>query len=75
MPRGRSLGESAPGNGGGAHGTSERSLKNRQVLADPTFQRERLVTLDPRAFERVSGARTGELIGLLHDWDHELGMQ
>jgi hypothetical protein len=55
--------------------TSERGLKHRHVLADPTFQRERLASLDPLAFERVSGARTPDLIGLLHDWDHELGMQ
>lgn len=53
----------------------ERDLKYRQVLADPAFQRERLATLDSRAFNRVSGARTSELIGLLHDWAHELGTQ
>lgn len=52
-----------------------KKLKHREVVADPVFQRERLATLDPRAFERVSGALTGELISLLYDWDHELGLQ
>lgn len=52
----------------------ERGLKHRQVLADPAFQRERLAMLEPRAFGRVSGACTSELIGLLYDWDHELGL-
>ncbi|MFY0525491.1 hypothetical protein ACN28I_20885 [Archangium gephyra] len=50
-------------------------LKHRNVVADPAFQRERLATLDPRSFERVSGAYTGDLIGQLHDWDHELGLR
>jgi hypothetical protein len=50
-------------------------LKHRQVLTDPSFQRERLATLDPWFFERVSGARTGDLIWLLTNWDHELGLQ
>lgn len=50
-------------------------LTHRSVVADPSFQRERLSTLDSRPFERVSGAHPGELIGLLHDWDHELGLQ
>jgi hypothetical protein len=50
-------------------------LTHRNVVADPDFQHERLATLDPRSFERVSGAYTGDLIGLLHDWDHELGVQ
>lgn len=50
-------------------------LKHRQVLADPAFQRERLTTLDSRAFERVSGACTSELLEKLYDWDHELGLQ
>jgi hypothetical protein len=50
-------------------------LKHRQVLADPLFQRERLATLDPWFFERVSGACPSDLIWLLHNWDHELGLQ
>ncbi|WNG44580.1 hypothetical protein F0U60_11095 [Archangium minus] len=50
-------------------------LKHRQILADPAYQRERLATLDSRFFERVSAARTGDLIWLLVNWDHELGLQ
>ncbi|HEX8436342.1 hypothetical protein [Archangium sp.] len=50
-----------------------RDLKHRKVLADPTFQRERFATLDPRAFDRVSSACTSGLLEKLYDWDHELG--
>ncbi|WP_257452804.1 hypothetical protein [Archangium lipolyticum] len=50
-------------------------LKHRQMLADPSFQRERLATLDSWSFERVSGACTGYLIWLLTGWDRELGRQ
>jgi len=53
--------------------TSSRSLKHRTVLANPAFQRERLAMLDARAFDRVSGACTADLIGQLYDWDRELG--
>ncbi|HEX5754270.1 MAG TPA: hypothetical protein VFZ09_49260 [Archangium sp.] len=52
--------------------SSERDLKHRQVLSDPTFQRERLASLDPSSFERVSGACTAELLALLFDWDDKL---
>ncbi len=52
-----------------------RGLKHGAVVADPAFQRERLATLDPRAFARMSGARTSELLEKLYDWDHELGFQ
>jgi hypothetical protein len=52
-----------------------RGLKYRDVVADPSFQRERLVALDPLAFERVSGACTSDLLEKLYDWDHELGLQ
>ncbi|QRN99084.1 hypothetical protein JRI60_08710 [Archangium violaceum] len=51
-----------------------RNLKHRDVVAHPTFQRQRLTTLDPLAFERVSGACTSDLLEKLYDWDHELGM-
>ncbi|WP_375767801.1 hypothetical protein NR798_39965 [Archangium gephyra] len=51
-----------------------RNLKHRDALADPTFQRERLASLDPLAFERVSGACTSDLLEKLYDWDHELGL-
>ena len=54
--------------------SSERDLKHRQVLADPTFQRERLAMLDSPSFERVSGACTAELLALLVDWDDKIGV-
>lgn len=47
-------------------------LKHRSVVADPDFQRERLVTLDSETFDRVSAACTGHLIWLLTIWDREL---
>jgi len=52
-----------------------RNLKHRNVLADPSFLRERLERLSPEAFERVSGACTPDLLGQLYAWDHELGKQ
>lgn len=52
-----------------------RDLKHRDVVADSSFQRERLAALDPPAFERVSGACTSDLLEKLYDWDHELGLQ
>lgn len=55
--------------------THAGKLKHRDVVADPAFQRERLAALEPSAFERLSGAYTAELIGKLHDWDYELGLQ
>jgi hypothetical protein len=50
-------------------------LMHRNVVADPDFQRERLSTLDSWSFERVSGARPGDLIWLLTTWDRELEKQ
>lgn len=50
-------------------------LKHRSVVADPDFQRERLVTLDSGTFDRVSAACTGHLIWLLTIWDRELKKQ
>ncbi|WP_257457487.1 hypothetical protein [Archangium lipolyticum] len=55
--------------------TFARDLKHQQVLADPAFQRERLATLDPRTFERVSGACTSDLLGQVYAWDRQLGKQ
>jgi hypothetical protein len=52
-----------------------RGLKHQKVVAEPSFQRERLAMLDARAFERVSGACTSELLEKIYDWDHELGLQ
>ena len=40
-------------------------LKHWKVVTDPDFQRERLTTLDPGSFERVSGACTADLLWLL----------
>ncbi|OJH36005.1 hypothetical protein BON30_35995 [Cystobacter ferrugineus] len=53
--------------------TLARDLKDREAVADPFFQRERLSSLDSAAFERVSGAHPGTLIEKLYDWDLELG--
>ncbi|WP_233261750.1 hypothetical protein [Vitiosangium sp. GDMCC 1.1324] len=50
-----------------------RNLKNRNVVADPAFQRQRLLALDAEDFERVSGACTSDLLGLLYAWDRQLG--
>lgn len=50
-----------------AHG-----LRHPAMLADPTFLRQRLATLETAAFERVSGAFTAHLIELLYDWDQQL---
>jgi hypothetical protein len=54
---------------------STRDLKHRHVLADPSFQRERLAVLAPEAFERVSGACTSDLLGQLYAWDRQLDQQ
>jgi hypothetical protein len=53
--------------------STERGLKHRSVLTDPTFQRERLATLDPLSFERVSGAAIGYVLELVFAWDRQLG--
>jgi hypothetical protein len=50
-------------------------LTHRSVVANPTFQRERLTALDSWSFERVSGACTADLIWLLHHWARELDRQ
>jgi hypothetical protein len=55
--------------------TFARGLKHPQVLSDPAFQRERLTTLDPRTFERVSGACTSDLLGQVYAWDRQLEKQ
>ncbi len=48
-------------------------LKHRDVVADPAFQRERLLALDPTSFAHVSGACTAELLDKLYAWDRQLG--
>lgn len=52
-----------------------RDLKHRDVLSTPTFWREQLGLLPPRAFERVSGACTSDLLSQLYAWDRALGKQ
>ncbi|MFY0582146.1 hypothetical protein ACN28S_54760 [Cystobacter fuscus] len=55
--------------------TFARNLKHRDVVANPAFQRERLIALPPLAFERVSGACTSDLLALLYSWDRQPGRQ
>ncbi|WP_239470303.1 hypothetical protein [Archangium violaceum] len=50
-----------------------RDLKHRDVVGDPLLLRERLAALDPRAFDRVSGACTSDVLALLYAWDRQLG--
>ncbi len=52
-----------------------RALKHRHLLADPAFLQQRLAALDPESFERISGARTPDLLGQLYDWDHQQDQQ
>ncbi len=54
---------------------SADGLKHQTVLMEPAFLRERLTSLEPKLFERVSGACTGDLMAQLYDWDHQLGLQ
>jgi hypothetical protein len=49
-----------------------RGLKHRDVLADPNLWRERLATLDPESFGRISAALTANLLQRLYLWDGEL---
>jgi hypothetical protein len=55
--------------------TFARNLQHRAVLAEPAFLRERLMMLNPEAFERVSGAWTSDLLFQLYDWDRQLAKQ
>ena len=48
-------------------------LKNREVLSDPDFLRERLSVLPPNKFEELSSAYKYEVATQLSDWDRELG--
>ncbi len=54
---------------------SAQGLKHRDVLADPATLRARLEALPPRAFERVSGACTSDLLSQLYAWDQQLEKQ
>jgi hypothetical protein len=55
-----------------AHGGK---FQHREVLADLSYQRERIATLDAWTFERVSAACPADLIWLLTIWDRKLGVQ
>ncbi len=55
--------------------TFARNLKHRDVVTQPSFQRERLAALTSTAFERVSGACTSDLLALLYSWDRQTGTQ
>jgi hypothetical protein len=50
-----------------------RDLKNRDVLRDPAFLRERLGTLPPKKFESLSSACKYAVNGQLYAWDREWG--
>ncbi|WP_224250292.1 hypothetical protein [Hyalangium gracile] len=52
-----------------------RGLKHRDLLADPSFQHQRLTLLTPEAFERLSAARTSDLLGQVYAWDRQLAQQ
>ncbi|WP_224250290.1 hypothetical protein [Hyalangium gracile] len=52
-----------------------RGLKHRDLLADPSFQRQRLTLLTPEAFERLSAACTSDLLGQVYAWDRQLAQQ
>ena len=48
-------------------------LKNREVLSDPHFLRERLSALPPKKFEDISSAYKYAVSRQLCEWDRELG--
>lgn len=50
-------------------------LKNREVLRNPDFLRERLTALPPETFEDLSSADKYAVNGQLYAWDRELGRQ
>lgn len=52
-----------------------RGLKHRDVLANPTAQRQFLATLDPASFERLSAACTSDLLAQLYAWERQLAKQ
>ncbi len=51
----------------------DTDLKNREVLSDPDFLRERLSSLPPKKFEDISSAYKYAVARQLWDWDRELG--
>ena len=50
-------------------------FKHQAVLSEPDFQHERLSTLSPEQFERISGAYPSAVYERLLDWDDELDLQ
>jgi hypothetical protein len=50
----------------------DTALKNREVLSDPDFLRERLSSLAPKKFEDISSAYKYAVSRQLWDWDREL---
>lgn len=55
--------------------SSARDVKHRRQVADPAFQRERLLALEPASFDYVSGACTADLLEKVYEWDRELDAQ
>lgn len=52
-----------------------RQLKRPEVVGAPSYWRERLPTLHPDLFDRVSAAYTGNVLELMHHWDRQLDLQ
>jgi hypothetical protein len=54
---------------------SARGLAHPEALANPTLWRERLATLDPESFARISAAWPANLLQRLYLWDRQMGVQ
>jgi hypothetical protein len=52
-----------------------RGLKHRSLLSDGAYMRRTLAALPPDAFERISGARTSDILGFLYGLDKDLSIQ
>jgi hypothetical protein len=50
-------------------------LTHPEVVTHPAAWREHLTTLDPAAFERISGVRPAEVLRKLYQWDRQLDAQ
>jgi hypothetical protein len=50
-------------------------LKHPKVLADPAFWHERLATLEPESFDRISSAMSANVLERLCLWDRQLELQ
>jgi len=51
---------------------SAQGLKHRELLAEPAFWQERLTTLDPESFQRISAGLTANILERLHLWDRQI---